>query len=109
MGQIVHIVGKDEALTAAVLRAVNSPFYGLAGDKTFCQVEHAAHDTDHALIGALMARTWGISQTVCPAIRLHHDHAGLSESGTPRWSPGWSRWAWWPSAPSRCTQRCTQA
>ena len=41
----------------------------------FTEVERAAHHTDHALIGALMARTWGLPRVVCDAIRLHHDYS----------------------------------
>lgn len=44
-------------------------------DRSFTEVEQASHQTDHALIGAIMGRSWGISQTVCLAIRLHHDYA----------------------------------
>jgi len=40
----------------------------------FTAVEQAAHHTDHAMIGALMARAWGLPKTVCDAIRLHHDY-----------------------------------
>ena len=41
---------------------------------TFSEVEHRAHHTDHALIGALMAKTWGLRENVSLAIRLHHDY-----------------------------------
>ncbi|MDE2371147.1 MAG: HDOD domain-containing protein [Burkholderiales bacterium] len=50
---------------------------------SFTEVEQAEHHTDHALIGALMARTWGVSQTVCLAIRLHHDYAVFREMKLP--------------------------
>jgi HD-like signal output (HDOD) protein len=52
------------------LQAANAETLG-----SFTEVESRAHQTDHALIGALMARSWGVSQTVCLAIRLHHDYA----------------------------------
>lgn len=52
-------------------------------ERSFCDVEHAVHDTDHALIGALMGRSWGLSQTVCLAIRLHHDYVGLIAPDVP--------------------------
>jgi len=41
----------------------------------FTEIEQAAHQTDHAMIGALMARSWGLPRLVCDAIRLHHDYA----------------------------------
>lgn len=52
-------------------------------ERGFTEVEHAAHGTDHALIGALMARTWGLSQTVALAIRMHHDYRVLNDVGAP--------------------------
>jgi hypothetical protein len=50
---------------------------------SFTEVEQAAHDTDHALVGGLMARSWGLSQTVCLAIRLHHDYAIFQDPEVP--------------------------
>ena len=43
-------------------------------ERSFTAVEHEAHNTDHALIGALMVRTWGLSKHVALAIRMHHDY-----------------------------------
>jgi HD-like signal output (HDOD) protein len=37
-------------------------------------LDRAAHGVDHALVGALTARTWGVSQTVVLAVRLHHEY-----------------------------------
>jgi HD-like signal output (HDOD) protein len=51
--------------------------------RSFTEVEQAAHQTDHALIGGLMARSWGVSQTVCLAIRLHHDYAVFRDPRVP--------------------------
>ncbi len=42
----------------------------------FTSVERQRHATDHALVGTLMARSWGVSQTVQLAIRMHHDYSG---------------------------------
>lgn len=53
----------------ATLKAANQ-----SADQTFTEVEQAAHQTDHALVGALMARAWSLPRTVCDAIRLHHDY-----------------------------------
>lgn len=60
------------------LKAANS-----ATERSFTEVEQDAHRTDHALIGALMARSWGVSQEVCLAIRLHHDYAVFSDAKVP--------------------------
>jgi HD-like signal output (HDOD) protein len=51
--------------------------------RSFTEVEQGAHRTDHALIGALMARSWGVSPTVCLAIRMHHDYAIFEDTKTP--------------------------
>ena len=61
-----------------VLQAANADT-----ERSFTQVEQAHLETDHALIGALMARSWGVSQTVCLAIRLHHDYAVFRDPNVP--------------------------
>ena len=43
-------------------------------ERTFTAVEQAAHQTDHALVGALMVKSWGLPAPVALAIRLHHDY-----------------------------------
>lgn len=55
---------------AATLAAANHD-----ENQAFTEVEQAAHQTDHALVGALMARAWGLPKVVCDAIRAHHDYA----------------------------------
>ena len=42
-------------------------------DRTFTQTENAAHKTDHAVVGAIVARTWRLPPVVALAVRLHHD------------------------------------
>ena len=51
--------------------------------RTFTEVEQANHQTDHALIGGMMARSWGISANLCLAIRLHHDYAIFKDPQVP--------------------------
>lgn len=48
--------------------------------RSFTEVEHAHHETDHALIGGMMARSWGLSSELCLAIRLHHDYDIFQDS-----------------------------
>jgi putative nucleotidyltransferase with HDIG domain len=43
--------------------------------RTFTEVEQDFHHADHAMIGALMARSWGLPKLVCDAIRQHHDYS----------------------------------
>ncbi len=47
--------------------------------RSFTEVEHAHHQTDHALVGGMMARGWGLAPTLCKAIRLHHDYEVFSD------------------------------
>lgn len=42
-------------------------------DRSFVQTENANHRTDHAVVGALVARVWRLAPAVMCAIRLHHD------------------------------------
>jgi HD-like signal output (HDOD) protein len=49
--------------------------------RLFTDIEQDRHHSDHALIGSVMARSWGISRTVCQAIRLHHDYSAFQDPG----------------------------
>ena len=51
--------------------------------RSFTDVEQERHQTDHALVGSLMGRSWGISQVVCQSIRRHHDYAAFRDAGVP--------------------------
>jgi HD-like signal output (HDOD) protein len=46
----------------------------------FLVVEDARHGTNHAVVGAMVARTWGLSDTVVKAIRLHHDYDAFNDA-----------------------------
>ena len=59
---------------AATLAAANHD-----RDQPFTRIEQAAHQTDHALVGALMARAWSLPRTVCDAIRAHHDYTAFQD------------------------------
>jgi HD-like signal output (HDOD) protein len=48
-------------------------------DRTFIQTENAAHRTDHAVVGAIVAKTWRLPQVIVHAVRLHHDFAVLND------------------------------
>lgn len=52
-------------------------------DRTFTQTENANHRTDHAVVGAIVARTWRLSDEVAQAIWLHHDFACLDDERFP--------------------------
>ena len=42
-------------------------------DRSFTQTENAAHRTDHAVVGAIVAKTWRLPPVIAVAVRLHHD------------------------------------
>jgi HD-like signal output (HDOD) protein len=60
------------------LKAANT-----ASDLSFTAVEQSRHHTDHALVGAMMARSWGLPATIVLAIRLHHDYAVFTDPKIP--------------------------
>jgi len=53
-------------------------------ERSFTQIEQSAHNTDHALIGAMMAKSWELPSTVALAIRLHHDYQVFLDPKVPR-------------------------
>jgi HD-like signal output (HDOD) protein len=52
-------------------------------DRSFTETENAAHRTDHAVVGAIVARTWYLPPVIAFAIRLHHDFHVLRVSSIP--------------------------
>ena len=42
-------------------------------DAPMTKVEDECHGTNHATVGYMVARSWGLSDTVCQAILCHHD------------------------------------
>jgi HD-like signal output (HDOD) protein len=51
-------------------------------DRPFIATENANHRTDHAVVGALVARVWRLSPVAMAAIRLHHDLSLFGSAGT---------------------------
>lgn len=51
-------------------------------DRPFIATENANHRTDHAVVGALVARVWRLAPEVMVAIRRHHDLDMLGDSET---------------------------
>lgn len=51
-------------------------------DRTTIQTENVNHKTDHAVVGALVARVWRLAPQVMAAIRLHHDFDVLGDENT---------------------------
>ena len=53
-----------------------------AADRKFTDIEDARHTTNHAAIGCLLARNWGLSPDVSWAILHHHDYEVLGDNAT---------------------------
>lgn len=51
-------------------------------DRSPVETENFNHKTDHAVVGALVARVWRLAPQVMAAIRLHHDFEVLGDSRT---------------------------
>jgi len=49
-------------------------------DRTYVQTENANHRTDHAVVGALVARVWQLAPEVMATVRLHHDLNALHDT-----------------------------
>lgn len=47
-------------------------------------VEEARHGTSHPVVGYLLARTWGLPETLCEAIRAHHNYDVLDPKSPAR-------------------------
>jgi HD-like signal output (HDOD) protein len=48
-------------------------------DRSFTETENAAHRTDHAVVGAIVAKTWRLPPVIAIAVRLHHDFTVLHD------------------------------
>jgi HD-like signal output (HDOD) protein len=46
-------------------------------DRSFTQTENAVHRTDHAVVGAIVAKTWRLAPVISIVVRLHHDFTAL--------------------------------
>lgn len=51
--------------------------------RPFTALEDERHHANHAAVGCLLARNWGLSADVGWAILHHHDHAVLDDAATP--------------------------
>ncbi|PTT76142.1 histidine kinase, partial [Pelomonas sp. HMWF004] len=49
-------------------------------DRPYIDTENTNHRTDHAVVGALVARVWNLQPQLMAAIRLHHDFAALGHA-----------------------------
>jgi HD-like signal output (HDOD) protein len=50
--------------------------------RRFTEVEDERHSTNHAAIGCLLARNWGLSSEVAWAILHHHDYGVIDDAAS---------------------------
>jgi HD-like signal output (HDOD) protein len=50
--------------------------------RRFTDIEDERHSTNHAAIGCLLARNWGLSSDVSWAILDHHDYSVIDDAAT---------------------------
>lgn len=67
------------------LRGYEATLQAAMSDTTqgFTAVENAAHHTDHAVVGAIVAKTWLLPEEIALAVRLHHDFTVLGDERVP--------------------------
>jgi HD-like signal output (HDOD) protein len=70
---LLGVKGYSGTLTEALARQ----------DRSFTQTENASHKTDHAVVGAIVARTWRLPAMTVVAVRLHHDFTILNDARFP--------------------------
>jgi HD-like signal output (HDOD) protein len=51
--------------------------------RLFTEIEDERHTTNHAAIGSLLARSWGLPDDVAWAILHHHDYSVIDDEATP--------------------------
>lgn len=86
-------LSKDEAYTFGLFQDCGIPVLmqkypdykqtlGIANqaiDRKFTSAEDERHQTNHATIGYLLAKSWNLPKNLCSAIRFHHDFDLISE------------------------------
>jgi HD-like signal output (HDOD) protein len=49
-------------------------------DKSFSELEIERHRISHTYLGSMVAKTWGLPDSITTAIRYHHDYPALSHA-----------------------------
>lgn len=87
-------IDKDEAYTYGLFQDCgilillkNHPEYkqtltlsNLTPDRKFTEIEEAECEQNHAMVGFVLSRSWGLPDYMCQAIRLHHEHEMLAQN-----------------------------
>lgn len=87
-----RLIDKDEAYTYGLFQDCGIPILlshypryketlsmaNHAVEHKFTDIEDAEYHTNHALVGFLLAKSWGLPEHMIQAIRNHHEHAEIS-------------------------------
>ncbi|CAN0471605.1 unnamed protein product, partial [Phaeothamnion confervicola] len=73
---LLHDLGKPILATIAAERAIAIA----PGELTTIALERELFGTDHARVGAWIARRWGLPEDICLAMERHHDPAPPAEA-----------------------------
>lgn len=121
LAQRLHPDTEFEAFTAALLQDMAVPVMASALGADYCdlynrwgdgaeaplqELEFAAFDTDHAVIGATMAETWGLPKMLITAIADHHRPDGGSPAAVV--AVGYLRDSREPDAGEAVAEHCAQ-
>jgi HD-like signal output (HDOD) protein len=85
-------INKDEAYTYGLFQDCGIPILlnrytgyketlalaNQATDKKFTDLEDAEYVNNHAVVGYILAKSWGLPESMYLAIRNHHEHAALT-------------------------------
>lgn len=91
LAQELGVSNRDEAYTYGLFQDCGIPVLmarypdykatlGVANktaDRKFTAIEDNAYATNHAVVGCLMAKNWGLQDNITEAIRYHHEYAML--------------------------------
>ncbi|MBI1396720.1 MAG: HDOD domain-containing protein [Betaproteobacteria bacterium] len=94
LAQEVSRIDRDDAYTFALFRDCGIPLMArrfdeydhfflesATGEEPITEIETRTFGTDHARVGAHLAKTWYLPEDITNAIALHHARSALFESG----------------------------
>jgi HD-like signal output (HDOD) protein len=89
-----RVIDKDEAYTYGLFQDCGIPILlnqhanykdtlKIANEsigRRFTDFEEAAYGHNHAMAGYILARSWGLAESMCVAIHCHHEHVALADN-----------------------------
>lgn len=86
-------IDKDEAYTYGLFQDCGIPILltkypaykdtlkqaNQTADRKFTEIENGQHGMNHAMVGYLLSKSWGLPEAMHQAIRCHHEHAAMAQ------------------------------